>query len=178
MTNGTKISERDRFLVLFDRLVHFTRDGVAATPANKLEWVPPGGDIVQFGDRLRHVTIRALCIHLFVGENKWARALRDCRDGAAIDLPNDPALTAKMGGEDFLDVAMTTHQETMGMFGALTENDLGKSVSFARRKWSVMGFLWAIYGHHNYHHGNIDMYWRLSGCQAMDYFNFEPPEMV
>jgi uncharacterized damage-inducible protein DinB len=178
MIDDTKNPELNRFLVLFDRLVHFTRDGVAATPVDKLEWVPTEGDTVRFGTRLSNVTIRALCVHLFVGENKWARVLRDCEDGAVIDIPNDPALTATMEGEDFLDVAMKVHEETMGIFRAFSESDLRKSVSFANRKWSMMGFLWAIYGHHNYHHGNIDIYWRLSGCEAMDYFNFEPREMA
>ncbi len=178
MNDSTAIPELDRFLVLFDRLVHFTRDGVAATPADKLEWAPAQGSSVQFGARLSDVTIRALCVHLFVGENKWARALRDCEDGAVIVIPNDPALTAKLGGEDFLDVAMMVHEETMGIFRAFSESELRKSVSFSKRKWSVMGFLWAIFGHHNYHHGNIDIYWRLSDCEAMDYFNFEPKEMA
>lgn len=170
--------EFNRFLVLFDRLVHFTRDGIASTPADKLKWMPMEGRNVQFGERLRGVTIKGLCIHLFVGENKWSRILRECEDGAKIDAPNDPDLTARLSGNDFLEAGMKLHKETMANFGALSENDLRKSISFARRDWSVMGFLWAIYGHHNYHHGNIDTYWRLSGCEAMDYFNFEPRDLI
>lgn len=178
MADYTKISELNHFLVLFDRLVHFTRDGIAAMPKDKLEWVPPGGDKVKFGTRINDVTVRSICVHMFVGENKWARSLRDCNDGDAIDRPGDPELTAKLSGENFLELAMDVHKETMDIMSAYSESDLHKSISFANRNWTVMGFLWAVYGHHNYHHGNIDTYWRLSGCHAPDYFNFEPRDMV
>ncbi len=178
MADYSKIPELNRFLVLFDRLVNFTHDGIEATPKDKLEWVPAEGGNVQFGTRLNDVTIRALCVHMFAGENKWARALRDCKDGDALDRPNDPALTAKLSGEDFLSLAMDIHKETMDIISRFSEGDLQKSISFAKRNWTVMGFLWAIYGHHNYHHGNIDTYWRLSGCEAADYFNFEPRDMA
>jgi hypothetical protein len=41
-----------------------------------------------------------------------------------------------------------------------------------------MGFLWAIYGHHNYHFGHIDMFWRLIGAPGPDYHSFNSREMA
>ncbi len=170
--------ELDRFLVLFDRLVHFTHDGVANTPKEMLGWHPPVDADVRFGERVTDVTIKNLFIHLTVGEHNWVRALRDCEDGAVIKTPRDPALTESIAAGDFLETAARMHTENMQVVRGYTDDTLRKSMEFSERSWSVMGFLWAIYGHRNYHLGNIDMYWRLGAGEAPDYFNFTPRQMV
>lgn len=55
-----------------------------------------------------------------------------------------------------------------------TRAHLDKRIFFSDREWSGMGFLWAIYGHRNYHLGNIDLLGRLAGEDVPDYFGFEP----
>ena len=172
------IAELERFLVLFDRLFHFTLTALERTPPELLDWQPELEAAVRFGTRVEHVTIRNVAVHLAVGEHHWVRDLRDCGDGETIPTPRDPKLTARVAAGDLVDLSRAMHAEDIGVLEGYGDDVLGKSVRFSGRTWTGMGFLWAIYGHRNYHHGNIDLLWRLGGFEAPDYFDFDPPEMA
>lgn len=51
-------AERDRFLVLFDRLAEWTNKWIELTPPDKLDWVPIEQDSMKYGDRLARVTTK------------------------------------------------------------------------------------------------------------------------
>jgi len=44
--------------------------------------------------------------------------------------------------------------------------------------WSVMGFLWGLFGHRAYHLGNIDIYVRQADTPAPDFYSFNPKQMA
>ncbi|MBN4059556.1 DinB family protein [Acidimicrobium ferrooxidans] len=171
-------SERERFLVFYDRLVNFTHGCVHRLPQEMLHWQPSQTAAVSFGERLEDVTIEALYIHLVVGEHLWIRNLRDCSDDEVIPLPLDKAMTADLAKSDYLAASLSMHADNLAIIESFDEDHMTKTVWFSDRKWTVQGFLWAIYGHRNYHIGNIDTYCRLAGAPAPDYFQFDPIEMA
>jgi len=171
-------TEKERFLIFYDRLVTFTHDCVERLPDEMLHWQPPSGGEVSFGERVEEVNIENLYLHLVVSEYLWLRNLRDCTDGAIIALPIDKEMTTRLAAQDYLDISLVMHRENMAIVERFDAPRMALQVWFSDRKWTVQGFLWAMYGHRNYHIGNIDTYCRLAGAQAPDYFQFNPVEMA
>lgn len=170
--------ELERFLIMFDGLVTLANDWIVATPKDKLNWLPAEGPGVRFGDRLTHVTIKTLYGHLALAEYSWVHAIRDGDDGMVLSLDKDPDIAARLESDDFLAEAVKLHAQCMEVMGGYTESQLGKKVIHTERTYSAMGFLWAMYAHHAYHLGNIDIYLRLSGETAPDFFRFHRREMA
>jgi len=171
-------NEKERFLVFYDRLVNFTHDCVERLPAEMLHWQPPMGAEISFGERVEDVNVENLYLHLVVGEHLWIRNLRDCAEGDTIALPIDKEMTADLAQQDYLSASLSMHGENMAIIGQFDADRMAMTIWFSGRKWTVQGFLWAMYGHRNYHIGNIDTYCRLAGSQAPDYFQFNPIEMA
>jgi len=165
-------NEFDRYLVLQDCLYNATNQWLKQTPEDKLEWAPIDNPNVRFGDRVLVVTIKSLYIHVAVEEYVWVRFLKDCEEGALIPLPIRPELNAQLANGDLLGEAGKLHDESLRTLRSLTDDDLRKTVRFADRTWTVMGFLWALYAHRSYHLGNIDIYLRQSDTPAPNFFRF------
>lgn len=174
----TTKNEKDRFLVFYDRLVTFTHSCVHRLPSEMLHWQPPAGGDISFGERVEDVTVESLYLHLVVGEHLWIRNLRDCVEGETIPLPIDKDMTARLAEDNYLATSLTMHQDNLAIIGDFDLERMATTVWFSDREWSVQGFLWAIYGHRNYHIGNIDTFCRLAGAEAPDYFQFNPVQMA
>lgn len=172
--------EFQRFLVLFDWLVRDTSKWIERTPQDKLDWVPIDNPNVRFGDRVTTVTIRSLFIHVLIAANNWIRDLADCRDGAVIPVASDPNLATRLANGDIVATAARMHEANMQKLRSLSPAQLRKSIKFPGDKtnWTVMGFLWAMYGHHAFHLGNIDLYVRQANLTAPDIFTYDPRIMA
>jgi len=173
-------TELERYCILFDRLVSRTIKEVSAASEDSLTWQPTLTAELSFGDRITNVTVKSLFVHLVVSEHLWFDALSSCDEGASLPVPSSASqeLTARLVGDHNFTMALEMHSGNMDMVRKFTESTLTKKVTFTECNWTVMGFLWAIYGHHNYHFGHIDMFWRLSGAPGPEYHSFNPREMA
>ena len=176
----THSTEFPRFLILFDRLVNETNGWIERTPQDRLDWIPIDNGNVRFGDRVSEVTIKSLYIHIIVAEHKMVHDLHGCADSTLIPLPRDPDLAARLRRADLISEGMRIHDETMHRLRSFTDADLAKTVRFAGddTTWTVMGFLWGMYGHHAYHLGNLDIYLRQADVAAPDFYSFQPKMMA
>ena len=169
--------ELDRFLALFDGLFISTNSWMTGTPEKKQDWVPFDNPNMKFGDRISTITIKSVYIHTIVGEHFWARALKDCEDGAVLKHDRDRVVTLTgelAASDDFLADSIKLHKANMALFRSYTDDQLKKKIHWSGREWTVMGFLWAIYSHRSYHLGNIDILMREADEPAPDFFgNFQ-----
>jgi uncharacterized damage-inducible protein DinB len=172
-------AEHERFLTLFQRLVDHTNAWIAKTPPDKLDWVPIQTSTMRFGDRVAKVTIQGLIVHIVVGEAFWADFLPDCADGAEMaPPPSTPLVKEFENTPDFQALAHRTQAESMRNFRALSVNQLAKHVVWAKREWTVMGFLWGAFAHRAFHIGNMDIYLRQADVVAPEFFEFNPANMA
>ena len=171
-------AEFERFLHLVDQLVLFGEGWLDRMRPEQLDWAPIENPSMRFGDRVSRITVKGLVIHLCAGEAHWVRELQACAPGATIAVPKNPALEQQLAEGDFRAAALALHREQMAQLRTYTEDDLRKEIVFADRRWSVMGFLWAMYSHRAFHFGNIDIYLRQSGLVAPDYFRFPALQMA
>lgn len=172
------MSEFERFLIMFDRLFDFVETYVRKTPEDKYEWKPVDGPGVSFGDRLDDVTIKSLYIHLVTSEDGFIRSIVEMEDVAEIPIPKNKRLVNKLFKGDFITLGRELHLESMASLRELEAEQLARTVWFQGCEYSVMGFLWAIYGHYAYHLGNIDIYMRQGDMGPTAFFNFTQSEMA
>lgn len=166
--------EQQRFLTLFDALVEANNVWMKRTPREKWNWVPFENPNMKFGDRISTITIKSVFIHTIVGEVQWASMLPTVTD--ASELKMDPekgkALTRTLDeADDLIAAAMSLHADNMQAFASLDEAQLARGMRWAKRDWTVMGFLWGIYSHRSYHLGNIDIFMREADEPAPDFFS-------
>lgn len=83
------LTERARFLALFDALVEANNAWMNRTPAPKWEWVPVDNPNMKFGDRISTINIKSVYIHTIVGEVAWAGMLASCSNGAALKMEGE-----------------------------------------------------------------------------------------
>ena len=170
--------DHDRFLHFYDQLVLFTHDAVKRLPAGMLHWKPPTDADVRFGERVEDVTVENLYLHLVVGEHLWVRNLAAARPEETIPLPLDKEMEARLSQGNYLAESLVMHSANMEILRSFDAERLATPIVFSNHRWSVGSFLWAIYGHRNYHIGNIDTFCRLAGAPAPDYFQFRDPELL
>ncbi len=170
--------EHRRFLRLYDQLVLFTHDAVKRLPEEMLHWRPPTDAEVRFGERVEDVTVENLYLHLVVGEHLWIRNLARATPDAGIPLPLDKEMEARLARGDYLAESLIMHLSNMEILRSFDPDRLATTIQFSGHRWTVGSFLWAMYGHRNYHIGNIDTFCRLAGAPAPDYFQFRETELL
>jgi uncharacterized damage-inducible protein DinB len=172
------MTEKDRFLILFDRLFDFVETYIKKTPEDKYDWKPVEGPGVSFGDRLEDVTIKSLYIHLVTSEDGFVRSITEMEDDWEIPIPINKELSQKLDQGDFISLGRELHEVSMQRLMGLTAEELSNSVMFQGCEYTAMGFLWVLYGHYAYHLGNIDIYMRQGNMDPTAFFNFPKTEMA
>jgi len=167
------LSERQRFLDLFDALVVANNAWMTGTPKEKWDWVPFENPNMKFGDRISTITIRSVFIHTIVGETQWASLLPQAGDGEMrMDPQTGKTLTQQLNDSaELVGDAMALHAQNLDAYASLPAEQLARPMRWSGRDWTVMGFLWGIYAHRAYHLGNIDIFMREADEAAPDFFS-------
>jgi uncharacterized damage-inducible protein DinB len=165
------MSEHDRFISLFTQQVQHTWDTVAAIGPNVWTTVPIDSEANYLGLRVNRITVAALLRHLCLTETLWFETLPKLGAGAVMAPPsgNGP-LDDVAPGDDLLATYERQHLASLDAVRAYSYDVLAKPFIFVGRHFTVRGFLWAIYGHHCYHVGQVD--------QLMRQQNVMPPEFL
>lgn len=173
------MSEPNRFLALFDQVVDQTiafaelvdRAGYAAVPVDT--------PALFLGTRVDKITIGALVRHLLLAEAHWFEQVRDVSPGGVIPFPsNAAALEGIPDGAPLLETYRRSYAERRSQLEALTEADLTKEIVFAGRRYTVIGFLWTVLGHHSFHLGQIDLLMRQQGIEPPEYMEWPEDQRV
>ena len=164
--------ELARFLVLFDRMVHYTDSWLDRMDPAKYDWAPIENSSTRFGSRVSRITVKSLVEHTILAERNWIKQIQCCASGATVPLPNDPDAANRFRKEEFRSAAMELHKENMAILATYGPEDLEKKLEFVGRQWSGMGLLWGMYAHRAFHVGNIDIYLRQSDVAGPEFFEF------
>lgn len=81
-------------------------------------------------------------------------------------------------GEALINKYKELYKKGVSVLNSYNKLDLEKHVSFFNRKYTGMGFLWIIFGHHSYHLGQIDMIMRQNNINPTEYMEWENDKTV
>lgn len=152
------MDEFERFQSLFNQQVLHTLNTLETVPVPTWQAVPADSSTNYLGARVNRITIEALLKHLCQAEQHWTKALGGVRHGQKMMPPTGEALPSDVKpGLDLISQYRVIHKFNLARIRELEGEQLNTEFLFAERRFTVMGFLWAMYGHHSYHFGQIDL---------------------
>lgn len=173
------MTEIERFLSLFNQEVLHTFDYLRAIGEPQWRGIPSDSDALFLGSRINKITIGALARHLAAAESHWIRRLPTVPTNGTMPMPDkDERLEALRTVPSFIAVYEERHVRNMEQLRAFTAADLAKPLIFAQRRYTGMGFLWSMLGHHAYHLGQIDLLMRQQDIEAPEYMEWRETEEV
>lgn len=173
------MSELDRFLGLFDQLVEQTLAFAELVDDAGYAAVPVDTPALFLGTRVNKITIGSLVRHLLLAEAHWFDQLRQVAPGGAIPFPDNAAVLEEIpNGAPLLEKYRQSYKVGCAHLEELTEADLAKEVVFAGRRYTAMGFLWTVLGHHSFHLGQIDLLMRQQGTEPLEYMEWPEDQQI
>ncbi|HAT40316.1 MAG TPA: DinB family protein [Rheinheimera sp.] len=165
------MNERARFVSMYQQQASLSLTILSAIPAELWTSIPADSETNFLGERIRKITIAGLCGHLLQAEYYWVTALAKVRTGDSLPPPvGVPMVQPEPAGEALIAQYRQQLQRISDAINALPDAQLQVEFRFIGRLYTVQGFLWAMYAHHAYHFGQIDLLLRQQG--------YLPPEFL
>ncbi len=173
------MTEIERFRSLFDQEVLHTFDYLRAIDESQWRGIPRDSEALYLGSRINKITIAALARHLATAEFHWINELPLIPKNGTMPMPEkDPVIEAVRTVPSFIALYEQRHQKNMDRLETLRAEDTGKLLVFAGRRYTGMGLLWSILGHHAYHLGQMDLLMRQQDVEAPEYMEWREKERV
>lgn len=168
------MNELKRFISLFDQQVIHTFDYLDMLRDTQWNAIPIDSETLFLGTRVNKITIGALTRHLANAENHWFKQLTSLPASGTMPLPGKAAALENVSdGVELIDAYRAMHATNLENLHALTPADLEKELVFTGRRYTGIGFLWSVLGHHAYHLGQIDLLMRQQGLAAPEYMEWK-----
>lgn len=165
------MNDLDRFTSLYQQQVTLSLNVLERIPADLWTSIPADSDTNYLGQRISRITIEALTGHLMRAEDYWTTTISQIAPNA--DMP--PPVGVRMlelanAGLPLINQYRQVLRNNLERVQAMSPGQLATQFNFIGRRYTVQGFLWAIYAHHSYHFGQIDLLLRQQ--------SFLPPEFL
>ena len=159
--------------VLFSTRIRHIFDYLALLEPSQWTGIPADSEALFLGRRIPKIPISALVRHLIHTERTWIGQIGSFPPGATIPLPGPPAgLDTISDGKDLVEAYRSRHADNLAALARLSPDTLQKEVIFVDRRYTGMGFLWSVLGHHAYHLGQIDLTMRQQGTEAPEFMEW------
>ncbi|MBA5638684.1 DinB family protein [Duganella sp. LX20W] len=165
------MNDHERFLSLFNQQVTLSLNTLEQIPAGLWTSIPADSETNYLGQRISRITIAALAGHLMRAEYYWTTTLSKLAPGEEMVPPvGIPMLELADAGQPLVNQYRQVLEHNLNRLRALSPQQLATEFTFIGRRYTVQGFLWAIYAHHSYHYGQIDLLLRQQ--------SYLPPEFL
>lgn len=152
------MNEVERFASLFNQQVTLSLNVLEQIPEELWTAIPADSDTNYLGQRVKRINIEALVGHLMRAEDFWTKTLGQIQANAEMSPPvGVPMLELAGTGMPLVNQYRKVLANNLNRIRELSPQQLATTFSFIGRKFTVQGYLWAIYAHHSYHFGQIDL---------------------
>ncbi len=173
------MTEFERFKSFFAQQSIHTVDYLNMLKEEQWNAIPHDSDALFLGTRVNKITIGALVRHFILAEQHWIKAVGSMPGGSVIPTPGNSALLEKVrDGKELIESYRSAHEQNKQALSDLAVSDLEKEFSFVGRRYTGMGILWAMFGHHAYHLGQLDLLMRQLNFIAPEYMEWSETEKV
>lgn len=167
------MNEFERFISLFEQEVMHTIDYLNMLDGAHWHAIPCDAETLYLGNRVNKITISALTRHLINAEKHWLETISALPAGASMPLPGKATfLEGIADGPALIEAYRTSLDASLQQLRQLKAATLEQEIVFTGRRYTVMGFLWSILGHHAYHLGQIDLLMRQQNILAPEYMEW------
>lgn len=169
------MTDIDRFLSLYQQQVTLSLNVLEGIPSALWTSIPADSETNYLGTRISRITIAALAAHMLQAEDYWISGLAKVNHGQSLPPPvGIPMLKPAESGMPLIRQYRQALDTNLDRVRALSAEQLGIQFDFIGRTYTVQGFLWAVYAHHCYHFGQIDLLLRQQGHMPPEFL--ELPE--
>lgn len=173
MSNNATLTELNRFINIHEQLYLQTLNLLKDVDAEKYTNTPIDNDVMFLGSRVNKINISALIRHFVLAEVHWFKVMKEGTEDIVIPKPNNASILEFIeDGEPLLEEYSKVFNEGKKLLESYTLEDINKKVKFIDREYTVMGFLWIVFGHHSYHLGQVDMLIRQQGIYPVEYMEW------
>lgn len=173
------MTELERFISLFDQQVVHTWEYLEPLHPEQWSAIPRDSEALFLGARVNKITISALARHLIHAEQHWIEQLHAIPAGGTIPLPGRAdALAGIADGAALIMAYREGHGRSLSALRKFTPAGLAKEILFTGRRYTGMGFLWSLFGHHAYHLGQMDLLLRQQDIEAPEYMEWPETRLV
>lgn len=171
------MTEFERFKSIYSQQSIHTLDYLEMLNPEQWQAIPHDSEMLYLGTRVNKITVSALVKHFIVAERHWINSVATMPTGSVIPIPaNTSTLDDLDNGEKLLDAYRKAHEENLKLLSGLSDDDLKKDFVLAGRHYTGMGILWAMFSHHAYHLGQIDLIIRQLNLLAPEYMEWPETE--
>jgi uncharacterized damage-inducible protein DinB len=158
------MTDIDRFLSLYQQQVTLSLNVLEGIPPALWTSIPADSETDYLGTRISRITIAALAAHLLQAEDYWISSLAEIDHGQLLPPPvGVPMLKPSEFGMPLIRQYRQALDTNIDRVCALAAEQLATKFNFISRTYTVQGFLWAVYAHHCYYFGQIDLLLRQQG---------------
>lgn len=177
MSNNASLNELTRFMNIHEQMYLQTLNLLKDVSLPMYTNTPIDNEVMYLGTRVNTINISNLIKHFVLAEIHWIKMMKEGNDGLIIPKPENASLLEHIeDGEELLKKYTEVYFEGKKILETYTEEDLNKKVNFMNREYTVMGFLWIIFGHHSYHMGQVDLLVRQQGVYPIEYMEWPNQE--
>lgn len=152
------MNEVERFISLFNQQVTLSLNVLEQIPGELWTAIPADSDTNYLGQRIKRITIEALVGHLMRAEDYWTKTLSQIQLNEEMAPPVGVAmLEVASAGMPLVNQYRKVLKDALNRIREFSPEQLTTVFSFIGRKYTVQGFLWAMYAHHSYHFGQADL---------------------
>lgn len=172
-------NEQKRFISMYRAQVQHTLDFVENVSVDRFKEVPIDSDSMFMGTRINTINIGSLIRHMIVAENHWFHALAEVKEGEVVPVPNNASVIEGVAdGVPLLNRLSKVTEEGIQRIEQFDAARLNTKFEFVGINYTVMGFLWALYAHHAFHKGQIDLLMRQMSFSPAEYMEHRNPPVL
>ncbi|MFA5974015.1 MAG: DinB family protein [Lentimicrobiaceae bacterium] len=173
------MNEFERFKSIYAQQTMHTLDFLNMLSQEQWQAIPHNSDALFLGTRVNKITVSALVKHLIITGRHWINSVNSLPVGSTIPIPGNTALLDKVpDGTELMESYRIALEDNKQLLSGLTDGNLEKELIFAGRHYTGMGILWAMFGHHAYHLGQLDLLMRQMNITAPEYMEWSETKKV
>lgn len=166
------MTERERFISLYRAQVRQTLDFVTPIQPEDYDRVPIDNEHMFMGKRINRIHVSSILRHLIVAEQHWFTSLAEVRQGGSIPLPSNAAAVRDLPDAELADTLLSVSEAGIARVQDFTPARLATHFTFYGLPFTVMGFLWMLYGHQGFHKGQLDLLMRQLDYSPGEYLDY------
>jgi len=140
---------------LFDQEVKHTLSFLDSLKDEDWNTLSQPWDSFLFHGHSRNLRLKEILVHMAMLEHYVIDAISKQETGSVLTTEGDETLCEHGDNQDLIACYQSTHEENLKKLSGLRANDLDKQLTFLGQRYTGIGLLWMLTGHHAFHLGQL-----------------------
>lgn len=140
---------------IFDQEVRHTLSFLASLKEDDWNTASQPWDSFLFHGRSRNILLKKILVHIVMLEHHVIDAIGSVESGSILTTEGNKNLCKHQDNKDLIACYQGIHEENLVKLSNFRQNDLDNKFSFLGQRYTGIGLLWMLTGHHAFHLGQL-----------------------